>query len=175
MRVVAVTLAFMKALTHLLVAAACLLSFSASAQWQWVDNEGRKVFSDLPPPSHIPERNILRKPAERSGYGSLAPAPNPAPPAPDAPQAKPGGIDSALQAKAKEKEAAEQAKRKEEEERIARMKTESCALARQAMVGLIAGGRIARTDANGERYFLDEAGIAQETVRVQAIIDQDCQ
>lgn len=44
---------------------ALLAGFTAStaiAQWQWIDEHGRKTFSDRPPPPHIPEKNILKSP-----------------------------------------------------------------------------------------------------------------
>ncbi|WP_216088085.1 DUF4124 domain-containing protein, partial [Shigella flexneri] len=39
---------------------------------QWVDKDGRKVFSDRPPPVDVPAKNILKQPG-----GSLQPAPRP--------------------------------------------------------------------------------------------------
>jgi hypothetical protein len=33
------------------------------AQWQWIDKDGRKVYSDRSPPSDIQEKNILKRPA----------------------------------------------------------------------------------------------------------------
>ena len=33
---------------------------SAMAQWQWIDADGRKIFSDKAPPSSVPESQILR-------------------------------------------------------------------------------------------------------------------
>ena len=32
------------------------------AQWQWIDKDNKKVFSDQAPPSEIPDKNILRRP-----------------------------------------------------------------------------------------------------------------
>ena len=42
----------------------CLGTFAitASAQWQWVEKDGRKIFSDRPPPSEIAEKDILKRP-----------------------------------------------------------------------------------------------------------------
>ena len=60
----------------------------AHAQWQWVDNAGRKVFSDQPPPTDIPAKNILKQPRN-------APAPAVA-----TPVAAPSGTASAAVAAA---------------------------------------------------------------------------
>ena len=40
----------------LLLALACTWATGAFAQWQWLDKDGRKVFSDRPPPSEVPEK-----------------------------------------------------------------------------------------------------------------------
>ncbi|MFC7207855.1 DUF4124 domain-containing protein [Comamonas endophytica] len=41
----------MKVYTLVLLCASSLVSTHALAQWQWLDAQGRKVFSDLPPPT----------------------------------------------------------------------------------------------------------------------------
>ncbi|MBF9265764.1 DUF4124 domain-containing protein, partial [Paracidovorax cattleyae] len=46
----------------LVLACACSWALGASAQWQWIDKDGRKVFSDRPPPTDVPARNILKQP-----------------------------------------------------------------------------------------------------------------
>ena len=46
----------------LLLAVACTWARGAAAQWQWIDKDGRKVFSDRPPPADIQEKNILKQP-----------------------------------------------------------------------------------------------------------------
>jgi hypothetical protein len=51
---------------------------------------------------------------------------------------------------------------------------ESCQRARLAKSGLDAGLRISRTNANAEREFLEGAARAEETQRLQNIIDADC-
>jgi hypothetical protein len=87
-------------------------------------------------------------------------------------------VEPALLEKKKqaEKQAAEAeaAQRRLEADRQAQLRADSCARARQAQAGLDAGLRIARTNAQGEREFLDETARAQEAQRIQAIIDADC-
>ena len=53
-----------------LLALACTLPLAAVAQWQWLDKDGRKVFSDKSPPPDIPAKNILKQP------GAARPAPD---------------------------------------------------------------------------------------------------
>lgn len=175
----------MKLIQTLIFSAACILSLSASAQWQWVDKDGLKVFSDRPPPSDVPDKNILKRPRQ-SGKATGVSAPS-ALPSPDVPGAavqaqagtpKPAGVDKELMDKKKqaEKQAADAdaAKRKAEEERVAKTQAENCARARQALAGINSGVRITRTNEKGEREFLDDTARADEARRTQAIVDQDC-
>jgi hypothetical protein len=48
--------------TLILAVAGASFAFSAFAQWQWIDKDGRKVYSDRSPSSDIPEKNILKRP-----------------------------------------------------------------------------------------------------------------
>ena len=53
----------------LLLIAACSLSLSAAAQWQWIDKDGRKVFSDRPPAADIKDKDIVKQPG--AGWESV--------------------------------------------------------------------------------------------------------
>lgn len=167
----------MKMLKPLLAVLACSLCFGASAQWRWIDSNGRTVFSDRAPPQDVPEKNILKRPGMRNpvpetpasvavGGGVTAPLPTS------------NGTDKTLTEKKKqaERQAADTqaAQRKAEEEKIAKLRADSCTRARQAKAGLDAGGRMARTNAQGEREFLDDHARAQESARIQTVIDTDC-
>ncbi len=142
------------------------------AQWHWIDPQGRSVFSDQPPPPNLPEKNIRRKPGTRV-LPPQADTPTLAEQA-AAPLVKPSQDDQALQTKRRALEEAEAAKRRAEENRAAQLRAESCVRARQARAGLDMGGRIARVNEKGEREFLDEAGIAAERQRIDAIMASDC-
>ena len=158
---------------------------SASAQYQWVDNDGRKIFSDRPPPADIPRKNVLKQPRG----AQTAPPPVAAPTAPDSAadggtQEAPAmatkgvspssGTDKALEEKKKQAEAAEAARKKEEEQKLAAQRAENCKRALSVKASLDSGVRIARTNEKGERQFLDDAERAAELQRVQAIIQSDC-
>lgn len=152
------------------------------AQWQWVDKDGRKVFSDQPPPNSVPDKNILRRP------GKSAPAPAEAAAGPSA--AQPGaadtpagqaqaapkltGKDKALEDKKKQQDAAAQEAKKAEEERQAKVRAENCARAKSAKASYDSGVRIARTNAKGEREVLDDAARAADVKRLQGLIDSEC-
>jgi hypothetical protein len=168
----------MNLIKYLIFSLACVWVLPSFSQWQWVDKDGRKVFSDRAPPSDVPDKNILKQPNPRGKVVEAA-APVPSSSASTAQQvqggtAKPSGVDKELMEKKKQAADAEVAKRKAEEERVARAQAESCARARQAKAGLDAGQRVSRTNANGEREFLDGDNRAAETQRLQSVIDADC-
>lgn len=155
------------------------MSMAASAQWQWTDKDGRKVFSDRAPPADILDKNILKRPGSRSATAGTTDASANAVAAASAPQAaasapKLSGVDKDLAEKKKKAEEAEAAKRKAEEESVLKAKVENCARAKQAKVSVGSGMRMARTNEKGEREVLDDAARAAELKRIQSIIDSDC-
>lgn len=157
-----------------------LLPATAQAQWKWRDADGRIQYSDRPPPASVPERNILSRPASPPP-GSLAPAPT-ATPASAASAPPPGraasgaaaGQDPELLARRRQAEAQEAARRRAEEEKLARQRLENCQRARDYLRSLDSGQRIARTNAQGEREFLDDAQRAAERRRAQEVIGSEC-
>lgn len=161
----------MKLLRPAICMAACLYALSASAQWQWVDRDGHKVFSDMPPPANIPDKNILKRPGSRgmASFPSAADAP-----ADTASAAAPAGVDKTLSEKKKQADAAEAAKRKAEEDRNAQVRAENCARAQQAKAGVDGGGRMTRYNERGEREFMDDSAIAAESQRLQGLINENC-
>ncbi len=169
----------MKMIHLLLMAALAGLGGAASAQWQWIDKDGHKVFSDRAPPTEIPDKNILKRPGNRvpmvaasdAVAGEAAPAAVPALPLP-AKQA--GGLDKELEAKKKQAQEAEAAKRKAAEEEIAKAKIENCARAKQAKTTFESGIRVVNTNAAGERVYMDDAARAQELKRIDGVIARDC-
>lgn len=173
----------MKLIQKILVMAVCLLSMAASAQWQWIDKDGRKVFSDRAPPSDILEKNILKRPGGSPTTVPITPvsagmdassATTASGPQGGASAPKSSGVDKELAEKKKKAEEAELAKRKAEEERILKARVENCARAKQGKATFDSGVRVSRTNEKGEREVMDEAARATEIKRIQAIIDADC-
>lgn len=176
-------------MSHLfLAAAACVVSLNAAAQWQWIDKDGRKVFSDRPPPSEITEENILKQPGGRRAKaaaagaspptasppsaGASAPAPAPALKASAAP--RPSGKDKELEKKKAQAEAEEAAKQQAEQERATSIRADNCARARRAKTTYESGQRIAQTNDKGERVIVDDATRTAEVKRLQSIIEANC-
>ena len=164
----------MNQIRNFLTVAACLMAMAAQAQWQWIDKDGRKVFSDRAPPAEVQEKNILKRPGTRAAptatpEAGSAPAPQSAASAP-----KISGVDKDLLEKKKKAEDAETAKRKAEEEKVTKAKVENCARAKQAKASFDSGARIARTNDKGEREVMDDAARAAEMKRIQSVIEADC-
>ena len=159
---------------------ACLLlvaAGTASAQYQWIDKDGRKIYSDRPPPADVPQKSILREPrsATRAALRAPAEAGASTPAASTAPApAAPTGTDKALEEKKKQADAAEAAKKKDEEQKLAAQRAENCRRALLSKASLDSGVRVTRTSEKGEREFLDDAARAAEQQRVQSVIQSDC-
>lgn len=167
----------------LLLLAGWTFALSAAAQWQWVGKDGRKVFSDRPPPSDIQDKDILKQPGGRRGAkATVAPA-EPAeavsPVATAAPAVKANvpkisGKDTELEAKKKKLEDEEAAKKKAEEEKVTKARADNCERTKKAMVTIQSGARISTTNTKGEREIMDDNARAAESKRLQGIMDSDC-
>ena len=171
----------MRILPLIVLASALVLPFQASAQWQWIDKDGRKVFSDKAPPPDVPEKSILHSGAPLPRQAASTPAQVNA----DAPLAEPKAaaepavpkapvVDKELQEKTRKAEEEEKAKRAAEEQKVTKAKAENCARARQAKATLDSGMRVARMNDKGERVVMDDAARAAEQQRMQSVIAADC-
>lgn len=177
----------MHAIKLVLLAALAASALPAAAQWQWVDAQGRKVFSDRAPPPDIPQKNILRQPSG-SAPAAAAAAPASAPAAATGGAEAPAktaaakddkaaagtGTDKALEEQKRKAEAQEAAKAKAEQARVARERQDNCERARRSKSTLSSGQLLAHTNAQGERGFMDEATRAAEIKRADDVIAKDC-
>ncbi|MDB5947967.1 MAG: hypothetical protein JWQ33_2993 [Ramlibacter sp.] len=167
--------------------AAALLPALACAQWQWIDKDGHKVFSDRSPPADIPAKNILKQPG-----GKPAPVPAEAEASADAAAAadaaakaaaqgsrtaanmpKISGKDKALEDKKKQAEEEAEAKKKAEDDKLAQAKAENCERAKRSLQSMTSGVRIRAPNAKGEMEFMSDEQRAAETKRLQGIT-ADC-
>ncbi len=157
-------------------------SLPALAQWQWIDKDGRKVFSDRSPPTDIADNKILKRPGGSSRLAAAPESDNPAQVAAVASSpvaGKPGTPklpvkDAQLEAKKKQAEDEEAAKKKTEEDKVAKGKADNCDRAKKGIASMQGGGRIAITNAKGEREIMDDSARAAETKRLQAIAESNC-
>ncbi len=167
-----------------LIALVCLAA-SAYAQWQWLDKDGKRVFSDRAPTADVPEKNILKRPG-RPATAAAAAAASPATSSGQADgtaaaAAAPAGnviklpsADKELEARKKAATDLEAAKRKADEERVAKGRAENCSRAIRDKNTVDSGVRMARTNEKGEREVFDDAMRAAESKRLKEIMDTDC-
>lgn len=160
-----------KTLVFLLFAAAAAVSSGgAQAQIKCWNEGGKRVCGDAPPAGA--KVTTLRGPS-----GPADPAPAAKDGAKDAKAAKRGPLTPAEQEQEYRKRQAESQKAADKqatESKDADSKRENCERAREALRSYESGGRVARTDAKGERYFLDESQIAAETAKARQIARDSC-
>ena len=160
----------------------CLISLTATAQWQWRDRDGRQVFSDQAPPHSIPEKNILRRPAivpPRRDSSEAVGLPNGAASStlsanPPAGATSSSGIDNELAQKVRKTEEADKAARVADEQKVSKTRADNCLLARQGKATFDSGVRVVRMTTQGEREIMDGKARATEITRLQSMIDSDC-
>jgi hypothetical protein len=160
----------------------CLLMGIASgahAQWMWRDKGGRMHMSDLPPPSDVPAKDVLKRPAGQRaalppGVAATASAPASAAAA-SAPAPAIARVDPELEARRKRAEQEQATQRKQAEERVAVARAENCQRARQQMRTLDSGVRMSRVNEKGEQEVLDDRMRAEETQRARSVIAANCQ
>ncbi len=165
--------------TLVLAMAGSALTVPALAQWQWLDKDGRKVFSDRPPPIDIPQKSILKEPGIKApspaqGVASSTPAPVASAPAAKASTPRISGRDAELEARKKQADALEESKKQAEAEKLASARADNCERVKKGQAALNSGVRISVTNAKGEREFMDDAARSLETKRLQAIAESDC-
>ena len=181
----------MKRIRLFVVLGLCLAWAGVQAQWQWVDKDGRRVFSDRAPPPDIPAKSILKQPggsaraaatpAANAGGSAAAGAPAAATSAAAAASEDAGlgapkltGVDKELADKKKQAEAAALAKAKADEERFQKAKADNCERAKANKALMDSGVRVSHTKPNGEREILDDAGRAAELQRIRIVMDTNC-
>jgi hypothetical protein len=143
---------------------------AAHAQYRWVDKDGKVRYGDTPPAGV--KATALGAPASGS-----APA-VPAAASKDAKKedAKKGPMTAAEKEQDYRKRQAEAKKDQEKSEKsqqAATDKAENCKSAREYQRTLETG-RVARTNAAGERYYMEEDQIAQELAKSKQAVQKNC-
>jgi len=150
----------------------------ASAQWAWKDDNGRLVYSNIPPPPGIKASQIVRQPGPSSqGARASAPAegeaekPDTAPAAANAPKSY---AERDAEFRKRQQERADSERKAQEDQQKAAQKAAECERSRGYLRALEDGVRITRTDAAGNREFLDDAQRAAEMDRMRKAIRELC-
>ena len=145
---------------------ACMLAFAALpalAQHVWLDEKGVKQYSDQPPPAGTPASRILQSPGARGAASTLTTVPAPS---------GPTLAERNAEFEKRRLERVEREQKDSEQAALEKEKSRNCEQARAYGRALANGGRISRTDANGERSYLTDAQRAEETSRVQRVLEQ---
>lgn len=146
----------------LLLGLICLLPWSAAAQWQWIDKDGHKVYSDRAPPSDIPEKNIVRQPSgsKTASASSVSPAN--------------AGLPPTLAASAPELAASSDKKARGASDDAAKQKLQDCERARNSLSVMKSGIRLRVPNAKGDVEYMSDGERASETQRLQTFVDGNC-
>jgi hypothetical protein len=146
---------------HFAALTAFLATVSAAAhgQYLWLDERGKKQYSDMPPPASVPANRILRQPGARP----------PAPEASEQPKVQPDAAQPGMSVAEKDaefrKRRAEQAEKNQkaaEQARLAAEMQQRCERNRDYRKTLESGIPIVRTDKDGQRVALTDAERARE-------------
>jgi hypothetical protein len=142
--------------------AACTASVQAQV-YKWVDKDGKVQYSDQAPPPDVTKSTVQKGISTSSSS-----------PAVQSDKAAEKAPDKGKEFEKRRSDSADKQKKADEASKLAGRKQESCEDARANLKGLEAGGRISKTDANGERYFLDDDQRQQEIARAQDVMAESC-
>ena len=148
----------------------------AVAQWKWYDKNRQVQYSDIPPPLGTPDKDIVQRP--KIAQEALTAATPASGPTSTVPAVTPKTVEPELEAKRRKAEqdvaARAKADAKVAEDRVAALRTENCNRARADIRTLDDGGRLARSNARGEREILDDRQRADELRRTRDLIAALC-
>jgi hypothetical protein len=144
-----------------------VVAAGASAQlYRWVDKDGKVRYGDTPPPGA--KATTLRPPT-----GARAPAAGDA----AAKDARKGPMTPAEQEadlRKRQMDAQKARDKADQAGRDAQAKQDNCARAQETLAGLESGQRIARTNASGERYYIDDDQRAAEIAKARQSVSSWC-
>ena len=153
-----------------------VIAFAAgAAQAQikcWTDADGKRACGDTPPPGA--KVTTLKSPSGTTQSGTAAPGPDlkGGPAAAKRSPLNPAEQEQDYRKRKLEEQRAAEKGDKERQESTA--KRENCDRAKESLRSINSGQRVVRVDAKGERFYLDDAQIAQERSRAQELVQQSC-
>ncbi|MFN9031408.1 MAG: DUF4124 domain-containing protein [Betaproteobacteria bacterium] len=160
-----------------MLAVGVLLAAEVAAQWAWKDDSGRLVFSDRPPPASVKPEQIVRQPGPNVSQPPLRSSEEAARDASKASAAKGGATTTAereMEFRKRQTERAEAEKKAAEEQQLAQRRQQECERSRGYLRALEDGLRVSRTDAQGNREFLDDNQRNAEMARAREMIERNC-
>jgi hypothetical protein len=167
--------------------AALTLATAACAQYVWLNENGVKQYSDMPPPSSVPNNRILKQPARASDSvpqatatpavtgteGARVPTGTDSPSASNKEKAPMTTAEKNADFRKRKIEQEEKEKKAADEAKRAADKAKNCDRARTYQRALDSGQRIGDTDKDGERYYLSDEQREQEVQATRNVLN-DC-
>jgi len=140
------------------ILAAVFMQAAFAQQYRWVDANGKVQYGDVPPPGVDAKR--------------LKPPPAPPPTSSKDAQRTQNEKETAFRNRQQQSRKAQD---QEEQKRVADSgKQQNCEQAQAELRTLDSGVRIARIDATGERYYLDDAAIEKEKASARKAVEAWC-
>lgn len=151
-------------------AALCMLSIgsAALAQYVWLDEKGTKQYSDMPPPTSVPAKHILKMPGNFSVPNSDVSSV----PADSKDKAPPTLAEQNAAFKKRQDEQAAKDKKAADSAKEAADKAKNCESARAYQRTLDSGQRIAQVDKNGQRTIFDDSQREQASRDNKRVLDE---
>lgn len=159
-----------------LLVVAFLAASSAQAQvHKCVDAAGKIIYTQDPCPANTKSgtmsRNVLSAPAASP---AASPADSPADKAAAKSTAPKTAAEQEQAFRQRQQEQAKASKQAQQKSAEAQAKELNCRNARERLAQYDIGGRLSRINAQGERYYMDDAQIEQEKSRARADMAQAC-
>lgn len=155
-------------------AALCMLTIgsAALAQYVWLDEKGTKQYSDLPPPTSVPAKRILKMPGNFSlPSADTSAAAADSKDAQNKDKAPPTLAEQNAAFKKRQDEQAAKDKKAADSAKDAADKAKNCENARAFQRTLDSGQRLAQTDKNGQRAVFDDSQRAQASRDNKQVLD----
>ncbi len=141
----------------------------ASAQmYRWVDKDGKVHYTNTPPPPGVKAKTII------APAGPSAPAASPDATAEDARKGPLTPVEQEQAFRKRQMDAQKAQEKTEQARKDTEAKQENCARARESLATFESGQRISRTNAQGERYYLEDDARAAETEKARATVRDWC-
>ncbi len=151
---------------------AVMLAFAASAfaqMYRWVDKDGRVHYTATPPPPGVKARTLQAPaaavPADEAAKDAAAK---------DAPRGPLTPAEQEQEFRKRQLEAQTAREKQAQAAKEAEIKQGNCDRARAALATYESGQRVARTNAQGERYYLEEDALARETDAARQAVRDWC-
>ncbi len=151
--------------------AAASIGSAAAQQYKWIDRDGKVQYGDVPP------AGVKATPLKGPASAPAAPAAKADAKGGAAKEASKGPLTAAEQDAEYRKRQIDAQKGRDKEENLAQdaqAKRENCANSQEQLRVLESGQRYSRTDAKGERYYLEDDQRAAAIAKARKLVGDWC-